>query len=370
MADLAEDTDVPEELAMTVQLGGSTSVCVSPDGQYLATGLCNGVLAIVDMDTLSVIRSCRGHDGAINSVVWCEDTSIMTAGEDGWCSKWNEYDLEVAGLLNVGTPIKHLAYGGASSFAALGRDGNVLIGNFAETEVMVIETTAKATSLAWLSTESGKALLCGNSKGNIDVFLGTVLVKSIKICNAAVRQVIAGETLIIVNAGDRKVRATTHPGAPLWEVETLSVFEDTISRTQISAVTLSSNGAHIFAVAKGKDPKTYLWSTLFGICLKEYEPAPENIGTVTFFGSNEAKVVGVGEQTGAIYIWSNKLRDNWASLLPDFTQMLDVESYKEREDDFDVYDDHITDPTFKSPVDIWGTSENTARSCLVRVDLR
>lgn len=369
MADLAEDTDVPEGLAMTVQVGGSTSVCASPDGQYLATGLCNGVLAIIDMDTLSVIRSERAHEGPISALVWCKDGTLVTTGEDGWCSQWQEYGLEVSSLLNIGSPIKQLESADKDLFAAIRLDGNIVIGNFAKSETLVLEPTARAVSLAWSMAGSCHTLLCGNSKGYIDVFSENHLVNSIKISNAAIRQIVTGETLIVVNAGDRKVRATTHPGPPNWDVETLSRFEDAISRTQFSSLALSPRGTHIFAIAEAKVPKGYLWSTIFGTCLKEYPPAPESMRSVAFF-YNAPKVVGVGAFSGAIYIWSNKLRDNWSTLLPQFTQMLDVEPYREHEGDFDVYDEDPTQSTiFKAPVDIWSIPQNTEHSSIVRIDL-
>ncbi len=73
-----------------------TSLSFSPNGQYLATGGRDGVLAIWDLAQGSLLTQTRAHrrNTIVSSLHWLDDQHILSAGMDGQLLRWS---LKIAG---------------------------------------------------------------------------------------------------------------------------------------------------------------------------------------------------------------------------------------------------------------------------------
>jgi len=86
------------------------SIAVSADGKHVALGLNNGSIVLVNPANGQVAKTLTGHQGAVTSVQWAGDQSVLfSAGADKTIRSWNPADGKQQASLETPSPVHALA---------------------------------------------------------------------------------------------------------------------------------------------------------------------------------------------------------------------------------------------------------------------
>ena len=81
-----------QELELVInQSHFDTILCVkyAPNGKYFATGAKDKTIKLWDIQTGHLIRTFKGHDGAVNDIVFNSSTTqLISADSKGFVKKW------------------------------------------------------------------------------------------------------------------------------------------------------------------------------------------------------------------------------------------------------------------------------------------
>lgn len=73
-------------------MGLIRSVCVSPDGYWIAVGQASGLLTVLDVRTGMVLSSWKGHEAEVLQLATVNDNILMSSSLDQTVSAWNASD--------------------------------------------------------------------------------------------------------------------------------------------------------------------------------------------------------------------------------------------------------------------------------------
>lgn len=251
--------EYPESQSVTLQYGQSGCIKFNHTGDYLASGLVDGSIAIFDSDTNGVLLVLRGHSRPVQSISWSHDGRYLLSSSRDWkCILW---DLK--------SPTTTTAGGGSGGITKYHHHSNKRVFNF-ETPVwsaylhptdstkfvvslfednaryVEIDDPAAATglmttppsapraprilslpssatpgksenALVTIFSASGDYILVGTSKGNINVIkTGTTqIVHSTRISSSNIKNMVMSGNgrFLVVNSSDRVVRFVSLPRA-------------------------------------------------------------------------------------------------------------------------------------------------------------
>ncbi len=105
----------------TLEIGGTAEACTySPDGRWLAVGTDKGLIQLYKAESLTLLASCKGHDGYVHSVSFSGDGKwLASGGRDKRVKLWSVAS-EPGGLVDTYTYTGHTKTVGSVSFS---RDG-------------------------------------------------------------------------------------------------------------------------------------------------------------------------------------------------------------------------------------------------------
>ncbi|GMG20861.1 unnamed protein product [Ambrosiozyma monospora] len=92
-------SEYPETLTQTLSFGHSTSVKYNNKGDYLASGLVDGTIVVIDKETNNIIKVLRDHTRSITSLNWSPCGRYILSSSRDW--KVNLWDLATGEVIRT-----------------------------------------------------------------------------------------------------------------------------------------------------------------------------------------------------------------------------------------------------------------------------
>lgn len=359
-------SDFPETLTETLSYGYSTCVKYNVKGDYLASGLANGTIVIIDSDTNNTILLLRDHVRAITSLCWSQDGRYLASTSRDW--KVNIWDLKsghVVATKTFDTPIWNgvLLPGSHFQIVVARVDEEPAFIDFSDVKHPVVKLLAtkpvaseevldeerenssnsrkKQKKHLTLTCSIGNGhIITGTNQGWVNVIDSTTLkpVRSFKVCDANIKGIEIAPTgkRMIVNSGDKTLRQYGIKGD--WEqIEFEQKYQDVVNKIQYNSVKFNDDSEYMCASTLGSTHDIYIWETKMGSLVKILEGSKEELIDVDW-NFRHCSIVATGMDTGIIYVWSVVYPQKWSNLAPDFEEIEENIDYVEKEDEFDLND--------------------------------
>ena len=413
--------DFPTTLTMTLSYGHSTALEISPCGHYIASGLLDGTLLIVDTWSNNITCLLRKHTMPIIGVKWIysEDAvGNVVVGIVTWSRDWKVCILGLhdkkfidvwentftGGIWNV--DIVHTGifvndkWEGWELVVCRVNNGVCFVknGDILECGRNGTEDDSHGSPICCVNFYGCKYVVCGTGRGWVEIVdaVSRKLVRSEKLCNGNVKgiQIVEEMTFdsdtadkyahnnvpvsrLIINASDRILRQydiSDWYNMPIedWKFEIEQKYQDVVNRIQWNTVKFSPSGEYVCASTQGGSGAAhdvYIWETSMGSLVQILEGSHEELidvdwGTRSVNG-NVCCIAANGMDSGTVYMWGVRPSQKWSALAPDFEEIEQNIEYVEHEDEFDinVVEEHVenveNDDDFN--VDVVGLDDRDAR---------
>lgn len=417
--------DFPSALTMTLSYGHSTALQLSPCGHYIASGLVDGTILIIDAWTNNVTQVLKKHGMAITGLRWVYAES-QTVGEEeeedtlvalvSWSRDWKVCLHGVRDNV-LQCAWEHTFVGGVWAVDVVSR-GAVVGGEWGAWKLVVCRAAGgvcfvsddgavvdvrcdadgsdRGQALCCWTFCGGKYVIVGTSKGWVQIVdvESACVVKEDKICGSNVKGVCVVEKneffnnvpvqRLIVNASDRILRQydINHwyddvEQVDQWKFEIEHRYQNAVNRIQWNTVKFSPTGEYVCASTQGGSGAShdvYIWETTMGSLVQILEGAPEELIDVDWgvrsTNGNLCCIAANGMDSGTIYMWGVRTTQKWSALAPDFEEIEQNIDYVEMEDEFDMNEDNDLsnavnngdiDEEYKFEVDVVTKEETDAR---------
>lgn len=381
--------EYPDTLSNTLQYGHSVLIQFNHKGDYLASGLSDGLIVIYDLTTnggvIAILRK-GGHTRPITSISWSScGRYILTSSQDWTCKLW---DLSSVNSQNTEKPlvIRSVKFDGPiwqaglspqshlKFTASLFEDSPVFVDMTDPDDIKIQELTTTPlpmqkeqegenetqvkkskknekhmTLVTVFTPHNGNYIFAGTSKGWLNIFDSKTLemVHSIKITTSNIKglNISPNGRKLAVNSSDRIIRQINLPdfinisNPNQWEFEVEHKYQDVVNRLQWNSVSFNHNAEFLVASTYGNSSHDlYVWETSLGSLIKILEGSKEELFDVKW---NHARctIGSTGLDSGSIYLWLVQFPQKWSALAPDFVEIEENIEYEEKEDEFDIIDE-------------------------------
>ncbi|KAG7888212.1 hypothetical protein KL908_005268 [Ogataea polymorpha] len=349
--------EYPDILAQTLAYGHSTQVRYSYKGDYLASGLIDGIILIIDTDTNSTIQVLRDHTRAITSLTWSSCGRYLLSSSKDWkvnlwdlgtCKVIRSYNFEGPVWCSVMNPQNHFQF-----VAALVDNDAVFADLENEPKIAKLDTnplgqpnTVKQSTLTATMTPDSNYIFTGTSKGWLNVIdtHSLQIVRSLNVCSSNIKNIEISPNCskLAVNSSDRIIRQYTMPDTSVpienWEFELENRYQDAVNRLQWNALKFNHNSEYMCASTLGATHDVYIWETGMGSLVKILEGSNDELLAVDW-NHRKCSIVATTMDTGTLFIWSVVIPQKWSALAPDFEEIEENIDYEEKEDEFDYVDE-------------------------------
>lgn len=307
--------EYPTTLTMTLSYGHSTSLSISPCGHYIASGLVDGTILVVDTWTNNVTCVLREHSMPIVGLKWVykeEDGDRDHCDGDvvgllAWSRDWKVslHGLQRNELKLLKLYWSHVFTGGVWSCCIISRgrldgdcwidwklavcssnDGMLIVDGIRDGSGVVTKSFEYDTkeseeggddvdygiTLCVQSLFGGKYVISGTSKGWLHIIEveGVRIMRSEKVCNGNIKglsvvqkgikdaDVTIPVSRLIVNASDRILRQydignwdSSINDVDNWSFDIEQKYQDVVNRIQWNTVTFSPTGEFVVASTQG-----------------------------------------------------------------------------------------------------------------------
>lgn len=351
-------SDFPETLTETLSYGYSTYVEFNEKGDYLASGLADGTIVIIDAETNNSSVILRGHTRAITQLSWSKcGRYLLSASRDWKVNLWDLSTQKVVRTVSFESPAWNcvMVPGHIYQFvAALFDDDPVFVDFENEPVITRLQTEAvsdlvdsaklrarKHLTLTASITPDGSHVVCGTNRGWMNVIdIATLKTAySVKVCDANIKgiEIAPNGHRLIVNAGDRMLRQyAIQEGYKSVEIE--QKYQDVVNRIQYNSIKFNHDSEYVCASTLGSSHDIYIWETRMGSLVKVLEGSNEELLQVDW-NYRRCAIVSTGMDTGMIYLWEVIAPQKWSNLAPDFEEIEENIDYEEKEDEFDRIDE-------------------------------
>ncbi|QPG74087.1 hypothetical protein FOA43_001408 [Brettanomyces nanus] len=352
-------SDFPETLTETLSYGYSTVVKFNRKGDYLASGLVDGTIVIVDKETNNTILILRDHVRAITSLSWSPCGRYLLSSSKDW--KVNLWDLKTGRVIRFvvfDSPIWNCMMVPSHLYqfcAALVDDDPVFVD-------MEDEKNAKIIRLRTESIVDSAQVSTGGESDERESSVPTYKKRNLKKHMTLTCVHRHGERMV-VNSGDKTLRQYKI-GLDFCEFEMEQKYQDVVNKIQYNSVKFSHDSDYMCASTLGSTHDIYIWETKMGSLVKILEGSKEELIEVDW-NYRCCCIAATGMDSGMIYLWSVVMPQKWSNLAPDFEEIEENIDYEEKEDEFDLIDsdrdsDRI-DAEEQSDVDVITREEKDAR---------
>jgi WD40 repeat protein len=299
------------------------AVAVSPTGKEIATAGEDGLIRLWDASSFRLIRTLKGHAGAIYSIdYWIDGTLLASASLDGTVRVWNPTDGSIVQTFDTrssgdGTssrqfsaafypeaPLKYLASGGDDGIV---RIWNTQSGTLESTKLdHQIADGDKSTirSLSFAPNGSGEFVTAGYD-GKIRIYLTTK--HQVVALDANAKKVLhvgysPDSTRIFTAGSDSDVASQNAASLKIWNVKTQSFRPLLGHRDYVVSASWSPDGKRLVSGGGGRDRSVMLWDAESGQPVAAFSGHQSDVEAVAFFAGG-SRIVSVGEDK-TIKVWS------------------------------------------------------------------
>lgn len=353
------DKEIPDDVTDDIGLGSiCCSVAYSYDGTYVACGLVDGTLALMDSLTKEVLWQRREHVMGIDILAWSKDTYwLMTAARDWWIILWNVATGKPEHKVNFGRAVFYANINPRDplKYVAIGLDFKLVTGQFDNGKKKSLIDGQRIYTACFLSNG---ALLTGDSKGALRIFDDNLeVICRKKISSSGIKSIVQplqNDDSVVLNVGEDVILVVNLPdlksSPETWIFEPVVKFYDTVGFTKWGRIACSGNGKYTLATSRNDASCLYLWSMMTGTIVRKYTFEEVNMLALAFHPMLP-EFLSTALDEDSLFVWEVDFPQGWAALQPGFRAMVEVEEYEEREDEFDVeIDDNRREA---KPVDVW-----------------
>ncbi|VEU21900.1 DEKNAAC102886 [Brettanomyces naardenensis] len=395
-------SDFPETLTETLSYGYSSAVKFNQKGDYLASGLGDGTIVIIDVETNNTIMVLRDHVRAITSLCWSSSGRYLLSSSRDW--KVNLWDLKTGKVVRFAvfsSPIwncvmipDHVYQFAAAVvddeavFVDMEDESDIKITQLSPDPVESVEGSSegneereasvpatgnkrkrlkKHVTLTCAVSIDGRYVFAGTNRGWVNVIYTDTLktIGSLKVCDSNIKSIEIAPTgeRMIVNSGDKTLRQYS-VSSDYREFELEQKYQDVVNKIQYNSVKFSHDSEYMCASTLGSTHDIYIWETKMGSLVKILEGSKEELIEVDW-NYRRCSIVATGMDSGMIYWWSVVVPQKWSNLAPDFEEIEENIDYEEKEDEFDMIDSDRDsdrmDAKEQSEVDVVTREEKDAR---------
>lgn len=373
--------EYPDTLVQTLQYGHSVTIQFNARGDYLASGLSDGTIAIYDLvsNGLLAILSRGGHTRPVTSLRWSScGQFLLSASQDWYCIVWDlskvnteNYDDNPAFVHKVrfSSPIWQACFHPQrhTAFTASVFDDDPVYVDFSSgtAEITKLQTEpvskneddeddakkrdSKHRTLVTCFTPLGDYVMTGTSKGWLNIIstatFATARLEKITNSNIKTLEVSPNGRKLAVNSSDRIIRQINLPDmlnnrdSALWEFDIEHRYQDVVNKLQWNTVAFNHNSEFLVASTFGQSSQDlYVWETSMGSLIKILEGLHEELIDVKW-NYSKCMIGSTGLDTGTVYLWLVQFPLKWSALAPDFVEIEENDEYEEKEDEFDIIDE-------------------------------
>lgn len=373
--------EYPDTLVQTLQYGHSVTIQFNRKGDYLASGLSDGTIAIYDLVSNGpiAILSCGGHTRPITSLEWSKCGQYLLSSSQDWCcivwdlSKANVDTFEdnpaILHKVRFDSPIWQALFHPHDHYvftASIFDDDPVYVDlSSGEAEITKLQTEpvakgdddeddpkkldSKHRTLVTSFTPLGDYVITGTSKGWLNIISTSTFqtVHLVKITNSNIKtlEISPNGRKLAVNSSDRIIRQINLPDMlnnrdpDQWEFEIEHRYQDVVNRLQWNSVAFNHNSEFLVASTFGQSSQDlYVWETSMGSLIRILEGSHEELIDVKW-NYIKCMIGSTGLDSGAVYLWLVQFPLKWSALAPDFVEIEENEEYEEKEDEFDIIDE-------------------------------
>lgn len=360
--------EYPEQLTATLQYGHSVVIQFNHRGDYLASGLLDGSIAIYDLSINLVVAHLEtdGHTRPITSLSWSACGRYLLSSSQDWTCKLWDLLLNTAASACIHTvrfdgpiwlaqmhPHRHTAF-----VASLLDDDMVVVeienegldegrkNGDLKSSVHSISTPNR--TLVAVFSQCGEYIFSGTNKGELNVHLyrtrEAVYTQKLMAANIKGLVISTDGRKMAINSSDRIIRQVSLPdlangGVEEWEIEVEHKYQDVVNRLQWNSVAFNYNAEFLVALTFGQSSHDlYVWETSMGSLVKILEGSNEELIDVKWDYAR-CSIGSTGLDSGTVYVWSVQFPQKWSALAPDFVEIEENIEYEEKEDEFDIIDE-------------------------------
>lgn len=363
----------PSDIKLKCEIGQATLIELSPSSGYLAASLAEGSLAVLDVNTWSVLFRTREHSMPILAIKWSNDARyLVTVGSDWLICIWDMSKKElvrrkqldfspVSASFEVNSPFTvALVYGTSIVVLQISLDGQT-------DQMSVLEKPPDFEMAVFTCVQmlTPSIIACGTSKGNLHVYEGSTIVYSSKLSTGSLRALAfaPARKVLAVACSDRAVRvfylleaiddATGRVNAD--HIELGHKFTDLGLQSQWNNLAFSQDGEYLYAASDIRQGTVSIWNVLTRFAVRQLRGNAERLTSIKF-DQERVMLVGTGRDSGAIFVWRADPPKAWASLISEFEHIPDIEVYQEKESDWDL-PDRESKVSKHTDVDVWTLPE-------------
>ena len=276
-----------------------TSVCISPDGQKIASGDRDNTIKIWQLETGAELFNLNGPEwfAAANSIAWSPDSRIVAGALGENIAIWQSSNGEEVRTLNANSPVTAIAFIDGQTLVSGDASGAIKTWQaFTGDSRLLAQHSAAITSLA--ISPNGQILASGSEDNAIHLWqlnngeaLRTLSGHSSVICSVA----ISPDGRILASGSEDKT-------IKLWQLDTgeeMLTLQGHLGA--VKSVAISADGE---ILASGSSDKTIkLWNIATGEEISTIKSHSGDVNSVAFSLSEEGQILVSGSEDKNIQIW-------------------------------------------------------------------
>ncbi|KAL0212972.1 hypothetical protein RCL1_006598 [Eukaryota sp. TZLM3-RCL] len=354
------EVDVPEIVEEIVEISDGQVCAFNPSGFYIAIGLSDGIVHVVDSFSQSVAASLDAHIAAITALTWSRCSIYLLVGsDDGMVTLWDVSSRNLLLSLTTNSPINSLSFCSTlvskfiiSCVSALPRVVVLDENTWSLKSSRQITPTNDSSSL---STSASLAIFshCGNyiiisrrvsSSPKSPSTISILDVSGQTHCSIQVPSVVTvlqsslSGRHVLASSDDNRARVFqfNQSNGSIGLVQVAEIY-DAVGAVSWQCFAFSPNDDYLIAATPSKSEgcRLFLWNLLCNSLIKTLDGPRDGISSLSWHPTRPIVASCTDE---CLLLWgpAHEMRtDKWKRFLPNFEPLDENVVFSEPEDQFD-----------------------------------